>query len=88
MTFVALPLPTLDPTSAMPAMKVSKTVMKKPAGKVPELKNPVIKKPSGKAAENKVTPLNLANLKAMTIEEKMNHYQSNKKLNQDGKVDS
>ena len=70
----------------MSAMKVSKTVMKKPAGKVPELKNPVIKKPAGN--KETITPVNLANLKAMTIEEKMNHYQNNKKLNQDGKVDS
>jgi hypothetical protein len=62
----------------MPAKKEVKKVMKAA----------ISKKPAGKQADLNPKNIALAGLKSMTLEEKMNHYQNNKRLNQYGHVDA
>jgi hypothetical protein len=84
----------------MPAMKASKKVAMKVAMKTMKAM-PATKVASKNAAHDGIKVakkpatqqlsqgnLALADLKKMTLEEKMVHYQNNKKLNQDGNVDS
>jgi hypothetical protein len=63
----------------MPAKKEVNKVMKAAISKKPAAKQGAALNP---------TNIALARLKKMTLEEKMNAYQNNKRLNQDGNVDA
>ena len=68
----------------MPAKKKVNKVMKAAIAKKPAA---IAKKPAANTTLNSKN-VALAGLKKMTLEEKMNAYQNNKRLNQDGNVDA